>query len=341
VAYLDREIPFAHTFSLDIERQLPWNMIANVGYVGNRTRHLPVSASLNFVPTSEMGKVSTYYTENIANPMAGKIPNNAALNGATIQRVRLMYKYPQYNSLTLNNISIGKSDFNGFQSKLSKRFSQGLTLFTSYSFSKTLEEVNFLNAQDFNFDDPSASKLERRLAADLDCPWRFTLGTVWALPFGKEQMIGSHVPSWANHIVGGWQWNVMVEAFGGYPIPHPDGPKTTEQSAKLPASERTLTRWYNGSIFKAPTAYTLRNYPTIFPDVRNPNRFDLSMNIQKNFLVTESFKIQYRVDIINALNHPQFYGNVTTSPTSSALGGLNTTQANLPRTIHMQLRLEF
>lgn len=339
--YLDRVIPLAHTYSFDIERQLPWNMVINLGYIGNNTRHLPISAGLNYVPTAELGKASTYYTEKVSNPMAGKLPNNASLNGATIERRYLMYAYPQYSGVTMNNVSIGKSDYNGFQTRLVKRFSEKFSLTTSYSISKTLEQINLLNAQDFNLADPSSSKLERRIANELDSPQRFTLGTVWSLPFGKGQAVLSDAPGWLDQVIGGWQWSGMVEFFSGYIIQHPEGPKTSEASAKLSAGERTLDRWYNGSIFKAPTAYTLRNYPTMFPDVRNPNRFDFGFNMQKYFRLTERLKLQYRCDVINAMNHPQFFGALTTSPTSSQLGGLKTSQANLPRTIHMQLRLEF
>ena len=341
VNYLDRDLPYAHVYSVDIERQLPWNMVANIGYTGNRTRHLPVGIGLNFIPSNEMGKVSTYYTERIPNPMAGKLPNNAALNGTTIERFRLMYKYPQYSGLTLSNVPIGKNSYNGFQTKLVKRFSEGFTLITSYTISKTLEEVNLLNAQDANLDNPLLTRLERRLANEVDSPQRFTMATVWTLPFGKGQKFGADVPGWMNQIIGGWQWNTMVEYFAGYPLTHPDGPKTVEQSAKLPSDERTLERWYNGSIFRAQTAYTLRDYPTMFPDVRNPDRFDVSINILKNFPITEKLRLQYRLDVINAFNHPWFMGNYTTSPTASGLGGLNRTQGNLARTLHMQLRIEF
>ncbi len=341
VNYLDRDLPYAHVFSVDVERQLPWNVVANVGFIGNRTRHLPVSLNLNAIPTSELGKVSTYYTESVPNPMAGKLPNNAALNGATIQRFRLMYKYPQYAGLTLSNVPIGKNDYAGFQSKIAKRFSEGFSLIASYTIAKTLEEMNTLNDQDVDHTDFLKTKLERRIARELDSPQRYTLATVWSLPFGKGKMVGSDVPTWANHIIGDWQWNLMVEYFSGYALDHPGGPKTIDGTAKLPADERTLERWYNGSVFKAQAPYTLRDYPTMFPDVRNPDRFDVSVNIMKNFMLTERLKLQYRLDIINALNHPWFMNNYTTSPTASGLGGLNQTQANLARTLHMQLRLEF
>ena len=239
------------------------------------------------------------------------------------------------------NIPIGNSSYNGLQSKLIKRFSRGFSLLAGYTWSKTLEEVSFLNNQDFNMDDPDSSKLERRLAQELDSAHRFTIANSWNMPFGKGERWLSDVPGWANQIVGGWQLNWYAEIMSGYAVDHPNGPKTTEESAALPEGERTIMRWFNNSIWKAQTPNTLRNFPTMFPDIRFPTRYDVNFSIFKNFGITEQVKAQYRCEMINALNHPWFTGLSTTSATSSSLGQLNLTQRNLARTIHMQLKIMF
>jgi hypothetical protein len=142
-------------------------------------------------------------------------------------------------------------------------------------------------------------------------------------------------------VLGGWQLNWYSEIFSGFPVDHPAGPKTVEQSAKLDSSERTLLRWFDNTIFRSPTPNTLRDFPTIFPDVKFPTRYDVSFSIFKDFIVTEGAKIQFRTEMINVFNHPWFVGLATTSPTSSSLGQLNLVQQNLPRTIHMQLKIVF
>ena len=114
-----------------------------------------------------------------------------------------------------------------------------------------------------------------------------------------------------------------------------------ERSAKLPKSERTLLRWFDNSIFRTQTANTLRDFPTIFPDVRYPTRYDVSLSVFKDFRLTERFKAQYRVEMINVFNHPWFLGLQTQSPTATGFGSLNLVQANLPRIIHMQMKLVF
>ena len=340
--YLGRDLPYAHTYSVDIERQLPWDLLADVAYVGNQTRHLPIGGiQLNALPVSELGKPDSYYAEQISNPMAGLLSNNASLNGARIQRRFLLVPFPQYSSVALNSVPIGRSSYHGMQAKVTKRFSRGSSVLLSYTVSKTIEAINLLNAQDFNLADPESSRLERRLAAQLDTPQRFAMAGFWSVPVGKGERWLSTLPGWADRFLGGWQLNWFTEIFSGYPVEHPNGPKTVERSAALPGSERTLLRWFDNSIFKAQTPNTLRDFPTIFPDVRYPTRYDVSFAVHKNFVVTERFRLQYRAEMINAFNHPWFVGLATQSPTAPNLGQLNLTQQNLPRIIHMQMKIVF
>src|SRR5436190_1599408 len=85
----------AFTFSVDMERELPWNLVADIGYVGNQTRHLPVNGvQLNAPPVSELSRPDSYYAEQVPNPMAGLLPHNASLNGARIQRRFLLVPFP-------------------------------------------------------------------------------------------------------------------------------------------------------------------------------------------------------------------------------------------------------
>ncbi len=136
--YLSRFLPSSHQYSIDVERQLPGNMVAEFGYVGNQSRGLPVNVRANFVPASSLGRRTAagaidtgYYTERIANPMAGLIPDNAGLNGATIPRQQLLFSFPQFSQVNLNNLPIGRQTYHGVLAKLSKRFASGLTFLAS------------------------------------------------------------------------------------------------------------------------------------------------------------------------------------------------------------------
>src|SRR5262249_59430351 len=99
---------------------------------------------------------NAYYQAQVPNPMAGLIPNNAALNGATIQRQILTYAYPQFSALTISDVPIGRAQYHGMNIKVTRRFSSGLSFLSSYGIGKNLRQTRVLDARDFgglnNFD---------------------------------------------------------------------------------------------------------------------------------------------------------------------------------------------
>lgn len=56
INYLDRNLPSSQQYSFDVQHELPGNMLAEVGYVGNISRNLPVNTNINFIPANEMGR---------------------------------------------------------------------------------------------------------------------------------------------------------------------------------------------------------------------------------------------------------------------------------------------
>src|SRR5439155_13944958 len=182
VNYLDRPLPYSHQYSFDIQRELGGSVLVEVGYVGNQTRKLPINAGLHNLPVDQLNRRTAngqidlaYYNLQVPNPMAGLIPNNAALNGATITNSALLSRYPQFSNLNLNSVPIGKQRYDSFQSKVSRRFSGGFTFLASYSIGKALEQVSPLNAQDLVLADPGATPLDKRSADQLDIPQKFNI----------------------------------------------------------------------------------------------------------------------------------------------------------------------
>ncbi|HSB16935.1 MAG TPA: TonB-dependent receptor [Bryobacteraceae bacterium] len=357
--YLDRVLPYSHQYSFDIQRELPGNLLVEAGYSGNITRKLPLNVGLNYVPANELGrrtadgKIDTaYYTGRVPNPMAGLIENNASLNGATISRQFLMYAFPQFSGVTLQSVPIGQQRYDAFLLKATKRMAHGLTFLTSYTISKTLEQVSLQNAQDFVFADPEATKLEKLLANELDTPQRFTVAGVWDFPFGKGRPFGGGWPSPIRYALGDWQMNWDIQYMVGWPVGYPNAAQVQPGSANLSGDQRTFAQWFNTSLWNDPAtgkrvaaqeAYTLRTFPARFPDVRVPayNNWDLSLS--KYFPIYERVRAQFRFEMVNAFNHPWYmslasgYNNVT----SAAFGQLDPTQRNLPRFIKLALHMHW
>ncbi|MCC6343175.1 MAG: TonB-dependent receptor [Bryobacterales bacterium] len=358
VNYLNRPLPYSQQYSFDIERELPFHMLAEVGYVGNATRKLPVNVPLNALPASELGRRtasgaidSAYYTARVPNPMAGLIPNNAGLNGSTIPRQQLLYPFPQYSGISLTNVPIGAQDYHGFQSKLTKRMSAGFTFLASYGIGKTLERVSLLNPQDFNLTDPSSSRLEKRSAENIDIPQKFTIAGVFELPFGKGKTWGNSWAKPADLLLGGWQLNFDITYQSGWAIDYPNAAQVSPGSAKL-SSGRTLDRWFNTDLWNNPATgarvprqepYTLREFPSRFGDVRVPGYQNWDASISKRFAIHENINAQFRFEMVNAFNHPWYTGligggNDVASPN---FGRLNFVQGNLPRFLKLGMHIYF
>ncbi|MCI0423199.1 MAG: TonB-dependent receptor, partial [Acidobacteria bacterium] len=135
VGYFDRPLPYSHQYSFGLERQLGNSWLVEVSYVGNRSRRLPVGANVNVIPRNELDKASTYYTERLQSPMAGLIPENAAKNGATIPRSELLLPFPHYGAINVSSIPLGRQNYHSMQSKLTKRFSSGMSFLLAYTIS--------------------------------------------------------------------------------------------------------------------------------------------------------------------------------------------------------------
>jgi len=347
--YMDRPLPYSQQYSFDIQHQLPRNFLVEVGYVGNITSKLPLSTSLNYVPYQLLGQASSYYTKKVANPMTGLIPSNASMNGANVTALQLMYDYPQFSQVTLNNIPIGKQRYDGFQSKVTKRFSDGLSLLMSYSFSKTLQQVRLQNPQDFRVTDIHSTPLVKEPADQIDVPQKFNITAIYQFPFGRGRRFGAHLPAIANGLVGGWALNLNMTYASGFALAYPNAAQVTNGSAKL--SDPTMNKWFNTALWVNPSTgknvvapnlnYTTRAFPYEFSDVRLPAYNNWDASLSKTFKIYETLETQFRFEAVNLMNHPQYGSIASVDVTSASFGMLNPTQSNLPRYLKLALRMNW
>ncbi|MBI2686327.1 MAG: TonB-dependent receptor [Acidobacteria bacterium] len=331
--YHNRPLPISKQVAFGIQRELPLGIFADVSYVGNFTTGLPISGNLNYIPASELGKAANYYSDRVTNPLAGLLPNNTALNGTTIPRQSLLVDFPQYSGVTATNIPAGRNDYNSLQVSVKKRWANGLNLQVNFFAGKTLEALLPLNAQDLRAADILNPVLERRLTI-FDVSKKLAVIGTYELPLGR------------NPLLRNWRlgWNVTMQ--GGFPIDFPNAAPLEARSAKLSSEQRTLDRWFDTSLFPrvaGPAPFTLRNFPTRFPDVRfmGVNNWDFSLS--KDFVLFERIKTQMRADAINAFNHPYFTQLNGGAPnvTSATFGQLAPAQNNAPRVIYLEFRFTF
>ncbi|MBI3697818.1 MAG: TonB-dependent receptor [Acidobacteria bacterium] len=329
--------PYSIRWILNLQRELPWNMVLETGYVGNHSVHLPVDRQWNYAPrqylsTSPVRDQNTidFLTANVANPFAGLIPGTG-LNGSTVQRQQLLASFPEFTDVRNDALNDGSSFFHMFQVRVEKRFSHGLQFLGNYQFSKLLEKRSRLNRSDLF--------LEKRIA-DEDRPQRFVMSASWELPLGRGHAFGGNPGPLVNRVIGGWVVNGIYTKQPGSPL------DWTNQNliyfgGDLNYNPRRLTGSFDVTRFNRISTQQLgsniRTFPSKFSHLRTDGANNFDFSVLKNTPITEKLSIQYRCEFFNAFNHPAFNGPEL-SPTNTNFGNI-TSQSNLARGVQMALRL--
>lgn len=225
--------------------------------------------------------------------------------------------------------SLGRSWYNSFQFKAEKRMSYGLSVLLSYTFSKTIEQLAFLNPQD--------RQLSREIGT-YDVPQRLVISGIYEFPVGPHRKWLNH--GLASHIIGGWSANWNMIAQSAIPIGFPSG-YYIYGDPKL-SSGQNLNHWFNtsSSIWVLQPPDTLRTSKLRSPTIRQNSRPQYDMTVIRNFRIKEGKEFQFKVSAFNVTNTPIF-GAPNTSPTSSLFGVVPVTQINLPRDIELGFRYRF
>ncbi len=353
-------------FNLNVEHQLPGNVVLTVGYGGSRSAHILVS-QLN---------------ENLSSPTAcGVVPGYTLGCGFP----SFPYAAP-FQSVDTNN-SIGAARYDSLQVKAeTKSTRHGLYALIGYTYSRNfdsgLTDGLGTNPGALYYPLPGTAKLDWGLS-QLNLNDSFTASVLYNLPFGKGKRYGSDWNGAANAILGNWQLTVIERATSGFPLfvvdsadesgvffsyngntvqrpnqvgdPNKGGPVAANPTCAAPASVHTLQNWFNPCAFvKAPT-FTLTNGTTVGElgtapraPVYGPRFVNTDFSVIKDFPLSfrEGMNLQFRAEFFNLFNHPQFFlqGFSGTGEqdinTPSSFGVINNT-VNNARLVQFALRLNF
>ena len=324
-----RAIPSVWQFSAGIEYELWPGLLLEASYAGSRTRELQVSRSLSFLTPQQLALGTPYLSQVVPNPFFNVLPVTTSRGAqSTTQRRNLLTQFPQYSGLTIGQQSLGSSWYNSVQFKVEQRFRHGLTYLVSYTISKTMEAVAYLNASD--------QRLARELAT-FDTPQRLVVSGFYELPVGpKKQLLSKGLVS---HIVGGWQltWTTVIQS--GPPMSYPD--YYIYGNPKL-SSGQTLNNWFNTSkdIWVQRPADTLRTAPLRSPNIRRHTAPQADLGLTRQFFIREGQRFEFKISAYNATNTPIF-NFPTTDPSSPLFGVVPITQINNPRSVELGFRYAF
>jgi hypothetical protein len=257
--------------------------------------------------------------------------------------------YPQYAGVTYLTID-GNSNYQSLQAKVEHRWKSNFVISAAYTFSKLEDDVDEVA--------DSGSRAHRQgvqNAYDLRAEWgiggynipqRFVANYVWTLPFGPGKKFVADTPV-VKDIVGGWELSGVTEFQVGQPLAitqanlNADTEFTEAQrpnGAGLPvfSGSQTLAKWFNTANYSlAPegTLGTSARFPLHGPGLEN---WDLAL--QRNFIIHERVKLQFRGQFFNAWNHANF-NNPNGTVGSPSFGAISSSQAG--RTTQVTFRLFF
>ncbi|HEU4388668.1 MAG TPA: TonB-dependent receptor [Blastocatellia bacterium] len=298
-AAYDHATPYTMQYLLSVQRQFSANWLVEAGYLGSQSRHL-------------------YGFQNVNQALPGP------LNSINSRR-------PFANFGVIQLVADGfTAGYNAASVKLTRRFGQGISLNTNYTFAKSIDNSSGIRTQGLDTLFPQDSRClacERGLSS-FDVRHRWVLGAVYELPIGRGKPLAIN-NSVANAFVGGWQLSTNTTIQSGVPQtlniginnagtnnPLPDRPSYSGTGNGY-AANRTPSRWFDPASFVVAPQGTFGNVGR--NTMLTPHFQSIDMALAKNFTMpySEHHFIQFRLEAFNVFNHPVWgapNGNILAGP---------------------------
>ena len=247
---------------------------------------------------------------------------NQSYPGTTFANLtsRLPFPYIQDSSQETDNG--GYSNYDALLVKLEKRLSHGLTMLGAYTWSHSLDNASDANLGSQHagdtFRDPRHLNWEYG-DSDFDVRNRFVFNWVYDLPVGRGKALGSGLGSFLDALIGGWQVNGIWSWQSGYWYTPfgindscfcDDGNANSLRPDVVPgqnvnAAPRTPAEWFNINAFTAdvPSGRSGNAGRNI---ILGPGLINVDAGVQKNFWINERARLQFRTELFDAPNHPNF-----------------------------------
>jgi hypothetical protein len=344
---------YVQNISADFQYEVAKGMVLEVGYSGSQGRKLLLGTGVNINQLHpQYLSLGAQLDQPVANPFLGVI-SSGVLSGATVPRHRLLRPYPQFNAVNQGaNIPGGGSSFHAMVVRYNWQIAGGLNLLTTYQWSKAIDDAS--EWQGWEVSDTLRDAYNRRVDRSIsahDLPQSFVSAMVYDLPVGKGKKYMAAMPAVANAVLGGWQVSSIVRLGSGLPLGFTANntlgaygfgvQRPNISDLKLLAVDNpTPDRWFNVQALSQPGTYEIGNMPRWVPNVRfGPTRhWDLA--ILKNFRFGERLKAQFRAEMFNATNTPQF-GRASTNIVAGDVGRVSGTTNVGPRNVQLGLRITF
>ncbi len=306
--------PYKMNWSLAIQREILPNTLVNIGFVGSRGVHLlGLTADVNS-PQSVLSAGGRRYI-----PAGTPRPN------------------PNFTQIRMRDTG-HDSYYNSLQVSVSKRFSRGFQLSSSYTWSKSVDTSSLRGSQGTDFvgnsdqeSFPFNTKANRGLSSwDLRHYWSSNF--VYDLPAGPGKALGGSLKGVGAKLASGWSLSGVITMASGpsfspslafdYAGALPQSAGGGQRPDLIPGKSLNpvlgkVEQYFDPFVFElpppapdcpAPAATCLRR---VFGNVGRhtivgPGLATFDFNLLKNTRVSEKTELQFRAEFFNLLNRPNF-----------------------------------
>ena len=350
--------PTIQQWNLTVERSITKDIMIQVGYVGSQSYHTPLSVNAN-----------TAYPQVCQNPQ-GCDSGGTTLQGTVPrppyarvpQGTTYMAPGTRPNPYVGNGVTWfdqGTSSYHSLNVSLVKRASHGITFKTNYTYGKVIDLNSAILAPSAGNEPPDVfSPYNLRLnrgVASYSLQHQFNGNFSYQMPFGNGQRFGNGASGVVDHLIGGWQWNGIVNAQGGFPFTplagsNISGTGDANQSDvpnwnpdfKGPVILGKPDQWFDPRAFVVPTPGTFGNVSR--GSLRGPGLVSFDTSLFKRIKINETLNLQFRAEAFNVFNHANFsYPNqiIFSGNNYSSSAGVISTTATSSRQLQFALKLMF
>jgi len=344
-----------HQFSLDVQHELPGGFVIDVGVVGSVTHNLiqgTPDININQLPDQYLS-LGSALNSAVPNPFLGTAGGVLNLASPTITLAKSLLPYPQFGTVAMQSSDQNHALYESIYVKAQKRLGRAVNILTTYTWSKNMDESNSGAGNTFNTQQTSSQDNYNRAAewglATIDATNRWTTAINYELPFGTGKKFLAR-NKMMDVLVGGWAMNVQTTMQNGFPLAiyqtnqnsaigtSVQRPNATGVSPALDGSVESLLGGYiNKAAFSLAPQFTFGNVSRTIT-YRGPGMASTDFSLFKTYMA-EKFKAQFRAEVFNLTNTPQFYGPNTNF--SQASFGAITSQANFNRVFQLGVRFEY
>lgn len=322
----DNRTGYIQSWHATVQRQLGAHFVVDVGYVANKSDKLIVLGDLNQARPNAEGENTTLQDRG---PISGYQFIQSAFDG-------------------------GKGDYRALQVKVERRYSRGLYLLNSFTWSRTRDNASgHLETANGDNSRVNIANLDGEFGlSGYNQPFNDTATIVWELPFGRDRRWGTAMNPVFEALAGGWRVTAINTMASGQPVNLNYSPTTAQSVSGVPTyrpnvigdiyapdDSRSVSNYFNANNVVVPTSVSAPFGNAPRNAARGPAIYTLDLGLHKGVALFGTSRVEFRLEAFNVFNRSNF--SPPNGNRSSTAFGTITSLSTPPRQLQLGLKFDF